>query len=77
MKHKNILLALAILIGLGLIAINYWALMEAYGSGPPYYWGTTNMDKWNNPIPMLIVIDAIGAVIIFFLIRIARRILDK
>jgi hypothetical protein len=67
MKHKKILLTLAIIVALGLVAINYWALMEAYGSGPPYYGRTTNMDKWKNPLPMLIAIDAIGVVLIFFL----------
>jgi hypothetical protein len=38
--------------------VNYVALTEAFGSGPPYYGQTTNMDKWSNPLPMLVAIDA-------------------
>ncbi|HZF55821.1 MAG TPA: hypothetical protein VE093_44705 [Polyangiaceae bacterium] len=37
--------------------VNYEALTEFYGSGPPYYGRTTNMDKWSDPIPMLVTID--------------------
>ncbi len=32
------------------------ALLEAYGSGPPYYRRTTNMDKWQSPIPTAVII---------------------
>lgn len=38
-------------------------LGEAYGSGPPYYGRTTNLDKWTNPWPGVLAIDA-GALII-------------
>jgi len=38
--------------------VNYDVLVEAYGSGLPYYSLTTNMDKWETPIPMLLVLDA-------------------
>ena len=37
--------------------INYTAIVEAYGSGPPYFNLTTNMDKWESPILMLAIID--------------------
>jgi hypothetical protein len=37
--------------------VNYEALTESYGSGPPYYGRTTNMDKWSDPMPMLVIID--------------------
>lgn len=30
---------------------------EAYGSGPPYYSRTTNMDKWQSPIPAVAAVD--------------------
>lgn len=30
--------------------VSYEALIEAYGSGPPYYSRTTNMEKWTDPL---------------------------
>jgi hypothetical protein len=33
-------------------------LLEAFGSGPPYYSRTTNMDKWQSPVPLLVGVDA-------------------
>ena len=39
------------------IAVTYIALSEAYGSGPPYYGRTQNMDKWTDPIPVLALLD--------------------
>lgn len=49
--------------------VNYDALVGAFGSGPPYYGRSTNMDKWENPIPTLIVVDAVALVVAFFLLR--------
>lgn len=43
--------------------INYSALIEAYGSGAPYFDRTTNMDKWESPVLMLVAID-IGILLI-------------
>jgi hypothetical protein len=51
---------------LAIVLVGYlaWAtcdiLMESYGSGPPYYGRTTNMDKWSNPMPGLFAIDLPG-----------------
>ena len=40
-------------------------LTEAFGSGPPYYGRTTNMDKWDNPVPFLLAVDlAVLAVVV-------------
>lgn len=39
---------------------NYGVIAESYGSGPPYYGRTTNMDKWTNPVPGLLAIDLPG-----------------
>jgi len=44
----------AVAIALAINAIN---LLDAYGSGAPYYSRTTNMDKWTNPLPALAVLD--------------------
>ena len=39
--------------------INYVSLVDAYGSGPPYYGRTTNMDKWSSPLWGLLMIDGV------------------
>ena len=41
----------------GCVYVNVISLQEAFGTGPPYYGRTTNMDKWHNPIPFLAVLD--------------------
>lgn len=40
------------------VYINYINLIEAFGSGPPYFNRTVNMDKWSDPIPFLVVLDS-------------------
>lgn len=49
---------------------------EAYGAGPPYYGRTANMDKWENPVPELLVIDLVivVAVVVVFAPELLRRI---
>lgn len=37
--------------------VNYASLTEAYGKGPPYYGRTTNMDKWEDPVLSLALLD--------------------
>ena len=65
---------LAALALIGLVAwLNWFNLNEAFGDGPPYYGRTTNMDKWANPAPVLIALDAVTAVIAVALLRFARR----
>jgi hypothetical protein len=41
----------------GLSWWNYTVLEEAFGNGPPYYGRTANMDKWSNPVPVLLMVD--------------------
>ena len=57
-----------LLIALGLFglaaAINIQSLIEAYGSGPPYFGRTTNMDKWENPLPGLAMLDGLVLLIV-------------
>lgn len=48
-----VLLAVGVLV----IAFNAINLSDAYGSGPPYYARTMNMDKWTNPLPVLAAVD--------------------
>ena len=39
-------------------------ITEFYGSGPPYYGRTTNMDKWSDPLPSLVVVNLGAAVVV-------------
>ncbi|ALL64285.1 hypothetical protein K788_0008417 [Paraburkholderia caribensis MBA4] len=54
-------------------AFNIINLIEAYGSGPPYYSRTVNMDKWQNPLPVLAAIDVAAFVVIGFCVRWWKR----
>ena len=57
-KHATSLAYLFIALAVVITTyFNYISLVEAYGSGPPYYSRTTNMDKWSNPLPILIGVD--------------------
>lgn len=47
----------------GVVALNGLNLIEAYGSGAPYYSRTTNMDKWSDPLPALYVTDSLTIVL--------------
>ena len=50
--------ALAVIIAASAF-FDYGVLNEAYGSGPPYYGRTVNMDKWESPWAALVVIQVI------------------
>jgi hypothetical protein len=53
---------------------NVTCVEEAFGDGPPYYARTTNMDKWQDPRPLLVAIDVVaGTMIIAFALRAYRR----
>jgi hypothetical protein len=67
--RRGIVLAAAALIVAILAWLHYDMLWEAYGSGPPYYGRTTNMDKWSSPWPVLLVADGICAAALFVLSR--------
>lgn len=59
-----------VLVTCAVIAIASWLhviqLVEAYGSGPPYYSLTTNMDKWGSPIPFLIGVNGTALTVLAF-----------
>lgn len=42
---------------------------EAFGAGSPYYSRTTNMDKWEDPVPMLVVVDVVALLAVGLLLR--------
>ena len=64
-------------LALALVGYLAWAtfdvVAESYGSGPPYYGRTTNMDKWTSPVPGLLAIDLPGLGIAGGLIYLGRR----
>jgi hypothetical protein len=49
------------------------ALMEAYGSGAPYYSRTTNMDKWASPMPFVMIVLVATIIITLMLWWLSRR----
>ena len=77
-KNRSLRIAfgvtLLVLVAL-IVAFNVVNLTEAFGSGPPYYDRTTNMDKWSNPLPVLAAVDALGvfAIAAFFYFVKRRR----
>jgi hypothetical protein len=54
------LIVLGVLILGAAALVSYEAVGEAFGAGPPYYSRTTNMDKWSNPLPELLLGDAVA-----------------
>jgi hypothetical protein len=74
MKMKT---GLILICGAAIIIIaawlNYSYLAEAFGSGPPYYGRTANMDKWTNPIPTLMATDAVAALFLVILFKYAKK----
>jgi len=68
---RPVIVIISILIVVACTYVNYINLVEAFGSGPPYFDRTTNMDKWSNPIPFLVLLDIaviiiLGGLIWFF-----------
>ena len=53
-------------------ALNWIVLSELYGSGPPYYGRTTNMDKWTSPWPELAILDGMLVLVVLGLLVYAR-----
>ena len=72
-KYSALIYLFTILIIVGTGYYNYISLIEAYGRGPSYYARTTNMDKWSNPLPVLIFVDVLLVVISYLCIRFAKN----
>ena len=71
MKKYLSLFLLLVSVGLLVFAayVTYDNIVGAFGAGPPYYNQTTNMDKWQNPVPYLVGLDLIVLVVVFSLSR--------
>lgn len=59
------------------VIATYVSLAEAYGSGPPYFGRTENMDKWRNPVPVLVIVDLACVAVSAVLWRIGSRLLHS
>lgn len=70
---RYVLSILVILTVICLFFGDYLTLTEFYGAGPPYYSRTTNMDKWINPLPRLIFLNAAGIAIVLILLRLIKK----
>jgi hypothetical protein len=70
-RTTGLLSALALLGFVGWL--NYEQLNEAYGSGPPYYNRTVHMEKWSNPLPGLLMIDAVCLLVGAAAVQLFRR----
>ncbi len=55
-----LMLIAMLLLAVFAIYVNVDNLIGAFGSGPPYFSRTTNMDKWANPLPFLLVFDVVA-----------------
>ena len=78
---KKYIAFLLLLFSAGLLCfaayVTYDNIVGAFGAGPPYYSQTTNMDKWQNPVPCLIGLDLFILIVVFLLFRWSLRVLRK
>jgi hypothetical protein len=58
-----VLIAMVVIVAMAIV-FNWINVDEAYGSGPPYYARTTNMDKWVDPRPVLFAVDALAMLVV-------------
>ena len=42
------------------VYVNVDTIVGSYGDGPPYYGRTTNMDKWEDPISALALLNLVS-----------------
>lgn len=67
---------LVVVVGVAWAVFNGAIVIEYFGSGPPYYERSVNMDKWSNPTPLMIVVDLACLAVValgIVLLRSARR----
>lgn len=72
-KARTIRMFVIVAVAVVGLAFNVMTLWEAYGSSAPYYGRTTNMDKWGNPWPGLIITDLVVLAICWLVWRFGRR----
>ena len=62
----------AVVVLLAAVA-NYTIVTEFYGSGPPYYGRTKNLDKWSNPLPILGFINGGAAALCLLVVKVSKQ----
>jgi len=73
-RSARIVFGVALLALVALVAaFNLVNLNEAFGSGPPYYGRTTNMDKWSDPLPALAAVDSLCLALVAAYVYYLRR----
>jgi hypothetical protein len=70
---RVLLLATIALLVVFCLHIDYMTFVEFYGDGPPYYGGTTNMDKWHNPLPLLAIANLTALAVIGLIAKMLWR----
>jgi len=76
-RWTPVALVSAVVLLTGVAWLNVVNLAEAYGDGPPYYGRTTNMDKWSDPVPVLLLVDAVALTLVGVLLAAGIRGLRK
>jgi hypothetical protein len=57
---RKIFIALIAVVAALCLYVDYTVVVEYYGTGPPYYGRTVDMDKWSNPVPILALVNGAG-----------------
>ncbi|SAI46912.1 Uncharacterised protein [Bordetella ansorpii] len=70
---RSLVVVIALVVAVAVLYVNVINLWEAYGSGPPHYGRTTNMDKWTNPWPALLILDGVALAVCLLLHRLRLR----
>lgn len=77
---KNVWIGCSFAFPIGILGLaSFWIsllVQDAYGDGPPFYGCTTNMDKWESPMPMVLIIATVAIVMAgasFWLFRRAAK----
>jgi len=74
---SRVSLVACVVVALAAAAWSIDAIWWAYGSGPPFYGRTTNMDKWEDPLPVLLAVDVVVGIVVALCARRAWRALRR
>ena len=74
--HQLIKVSFVIIVATD-VYVSYQALSAAFGSGPPYFSRTTNMDKWSDPTSYVALLNLISLTLLAGLYFLRRGLLAK
>lgn len=69
--RRRLVLVVGVLLAVAFV--NYSLIVEAFGSGPPHYGRTTNMDKWSDPRPALLALDVFALIAVAAIWKLVGR----